>query len=98
MAKPGEAANCRLSILTSALFHRSPLPPYHHVANVDNLSARAYDTPLGEGAASRKKKPGKPGRPRKDKHAAVEEEAAAAVAEGKRVEVEDDLMSFSEIE
>ena len=53
MAKPGENSNSRLGILTSALFHRSTLPPYHHVANVDRMSGRTFDTPLGYSSLGR---------------------------------------------
>jgi hypothetical protein len=46
MAGPGETIHCKLSVITQALFHVSPLPPYHHVFNVDKSSHRTEDAPI----------------------------------------------------
>lgn len=46
MAGPGEVIHCKLSVMTQALFRVSPLPPYHHVFNVDKSSHRIEDTPI----------------------------------------------------
>lgn len=46
MAGPGHAMNGRLSILTSALFHRRPIGPYHHVPNVDKGGKRIDEIPI----------------------------------------------------
>lgn len=40
MASPGETIHCKLSVMASALFHLRPLPPYHHVPDVDKQGAR----------------------------------------------------------
>lgn len=49
MARPRETINCKLSIMTSSLFHRRPLPPYHHVPNVDKSSKRVAGSPITSG-------------------------------------------------
>jgi hypothetical protein len=46
MAGPGETIHCKLSIMTRALFHITPLPPYHHVFNIDKSFKRTTSTPL----------------------------------------------------
>lgn len=46
MARPRETINCKLSIMTSSLFHRRPLTPHHHVANVDKAGKRTSSTPI----------------------------------------------------
>jgi hypothetical protein len=46
MAGPGETIHCKLSIMTQALFHITPLPPYHHVFNVDKSSTRTESSPI----------------------------------------------------
>ncbi|RXK36699.1 hypothetical protein M231_06006 [Tremella mesenterica] len=35
MAQPGEKSYCKLSVMSQALFHLTPLPPYHHNSNPD---------------------------------------------------------------
>jgi hypothetical protein len=55
MAGPGEIIHCKLSVMTQALFNVSPLPPYHHVFNVDKSSHRIEDTPIKPPQASLKK-------------------------------------------
>ncbi|WVR05264.1 hypothetical protein IAU60_002276 [Kwoniella sp. DSM 27419] len=45
LAKPGDIIHCKLSILAQALFDIVPLPPYHHVTNVDKQSKITYDRP-----------------------------------------------------
>lgn len=52
MAGPGEIIHCKLSVMTQALFKVSPLPPYHHVFNVDKSSHRIEDTPIKPPQAS----------------------------------------------
>ncbi|WVQ98692.1 hypothetical protein IAU59_005823 [Kwoniella sp. CBS 9459] len=46
LAKPGDIINCKLSILAQALFDIVPLPPYHHVQNVDKQSKFTVDRPV----------------------------------------------------
>ncbi|KAK8869855.1 hypothetical protein IAR55_000423 [Kwoniella newhampshirensis] len=46
VAKPGDLIHCKLSILTQALFDITPLPPYHHVKNVDKQSKIVTDRPV----------------------------------------------------
>ncbi|WWD15868.1 hypothetical protein CI109_100292 [Kwoniella shandongensis] len=46
MAKPGDLIHCKLSILSQALFDITPLPPYHHVRNVDKQSKITTDRPV----------------------------------------------------
>ncbi|WVF72233.1 hypothetical protein IAT40_007045 [Kwoniella sp. CBS 6097] len=46
LAKPGDIINCKLSILAQALFDITPLPPYHHVQNVDKQSKFTVDRPV----------------------------------------------------
>lgn len=36
--------NCKLTTMTSALFHRRPLPPYHHVSHIGKSSSRISRT------------------------------------------------------
>ncbi len=38
MSKPRENARCKLSVLADALWDLTPLPPLHHVVNVDKSS------------------------------------------------------------
>jgi hypothetical protein len=38
MAQPGENARSKISVLTQLLYHIKPLPPFHHVPNVDRGS------------------------------------------------------------
>ncbi|WWC61146.1 uncharacterized protein I303_103725 [Kwoniella dejecticola CBS 10117] len=45
MAPPASIVNCKLSILTQALFDIVPLPPFHHVVNVDKQSRFTEDRP-----------------------------------------------------
>lgn len=52
MAGPGEVIHCKLSVMTQALFKVSPLPPYHHVFNVDKSSNRIEDTPIKSPAST----------------------------------------------
>lgn len=40
MAQSGETIRGKLSVLAQALFHIRPLPPYHHVPDVDKRSTR----------------------------------------------------------
>lgn len=40
MAQPGETIHCKLSVMAQALFNLRPLPPYHHVPDVDKQSTR----------------------------------------------------------
>jgi hypothetical protein len=47
MASPGETIHCKLSVMANALFHLRPLPPYHHVPDVDKQSTRT-DTSFEE--------------------------------------------------
>ncbi|TXT04881.1 hypothetical protein VHUM_03964 [Vanrija humicola] len=42
MAQSGETIRGKLSVLAQALFHIRPLPPYHHVPDVDKSSRRIY--------------------------------------------------------
>ncbi len=46
MSQPREAARSKLSVITNALFHLSPLPPLHHVANVDKTGMFTESRPL----------------------------------------------------
>ncbi|WRT67100.1 uncharacterized protein IL334_004066 [Kwoniella shivajii] len=46
VAPPGSIIHCKLSILSQALFDIVPLPPYHHVLNVDKQSKMTKDRPL----------------------------------------------------
>lgn len=49
MASPGETIHCKLSVMAGALFHLRPLPPYHHVPDVDKQGTRtdpSYDTAI----------------------------------------------------
>jgi hypothetical protein len=55
MAGPGEVIHCKLSVMTQALFRVSPLPPYHHVFNVDKSSHRIEDTPIKAPQSSKSK-------------------------------------------
>ncbi|KAK4688646.1 hypothetical protein P7C73_g1459, partial [Tremellales sp. Uapishka_1] len=41
MARPGDLLYCKLTVMANALFHVTPLPPYHHVVNIDKNS-RSY--------------------------------------------------------
>jgi hypothetical protein len=50
MAQPGETIHCKLSVLTHALFDVRPLPPYHHVPDVDKQSSRFNTVPLNDGS------------------------------------------------
>ncbi|WVW83133.1 hypothetical protein I302_105151 [Kwoniella bestiolae CBS 10118] len=45
LAPPGSVIHCKLSILAQALFDIVPLPPYHHVLNVDKQSKFTHDRP-----------------------------------------------------
>ncbi|WWC69482.1 uncharacterized protein I206_103423 [Kwoniella pini CBS 10737] len=45
MAPPSSIIHCKLSVLTQALFDIVPLPPYHHVVNVDKKSQFIEDRP-----------------------------------------------------
>ncbi|WVN86615.1 uncharacterized protein L203_101783 [Cryptococcus depauperatus CBS 7841] len=45
MAQPGDAVHNKLSIFTQALFHTTPLPPYHHVFNVDKRAKLTESIP-----------------------------------------------------
>lgn len=45
-ALPGEMINTKLSIMTRALFDLTPLPPYHHVPNVDRASKFTEGRPI----------------------------------------------------
>ena len=51
VAKPEEPARSKLSVIANALFHISPLPPLHHVVNVDKRSSRTESrfTKVGRG-------------------------------------------------
>ncbi|CAK9780182.1 S-adenosyl-L-methionine-dependent methyltransferase [Cutaneotrichosporon oleaginosum] len=56
MASPGETIHCKLSVMANALFQVRPLPPYHHVPDVDKQSTRTntdYETALRESAGAR---------------------------------------------
>ncbi|KIR54124.1 hypothetical protein I315_03181 [Cryptococcus gattii Ru294] len=44
MAQPGDKINCKLSIFASAFFHITPLPPYHHVNNIDKHSKQVTES------------------------------------------------------
>lgn len=59
MAGPREKIFCKLSVMTRALFHITPLPPYHHVYNVDKSSRRTESSAIiprtGSGAISKSK-------------------------------------------
>ncbi|WWC90073.1 uncharacterized protein L201_005006 [Kwoniella dendrophila CBS 6074] len=46
LAPPASIIHCKLSILTQALFDIVPLPPYHHVANIDKQSKFTHDRPI----------------------------------------------------
>jgi len=46
MAQPGETIHCKLSVMANALFHLRPLPPYHHVPDVDKQSTRVNTSEL----------------------------------------------------
>lgn len=46
MAGPREKIFCKLSVMARALFHITPLPPYHHVYNVDKSSRRTESRPI----------------------------------------------------
>ncbi|OCF54170.1 hypothetical protein L486_08367 [Kwoniella mangroviensis CBS 10435] len=46
LAPPGSVIHCKLSILAQALFDIVPLPPYHHVLNVDKQSRFSHDRPF----------------------------------------------------
>jgi len=46
MAKPKETVYSRLSVVSQSLFHIKPLPPFHHVPNVDKSSKRTEYSPL----------------------------------------------------
>ena len=48
MGLPGELAHCKLSIMARALFKITPLPPYHHVPNVDKKSSAVEARPFGK--------------------------------------------------
>ena len=39
MARPGELIHCKLTVMVNALFHLRPLPPYHHITNIDKQSS-----------------------------------------------------------
>lgn len=54
MARPREAINCKLSVMTSALFHRKPLTPHHHVGNIDKAGKRLSTTSISIKAGSKK--------------------------------------------
>ena len=41
-------ARCKSGVLTQALFDLTPLPPIHHVHNVDRLSLATEDRPLAK--------------------------------------------------
>jgi len=41
-------ARCRAGVLTQAMFDMTPLPPIHHVHNVDRLSLATEDRPLAK--------------------------------------------------
>lgn len=52
MAGPQEKIFCKLSVMARALFDISPLPPYHHVYNVDKSSRRTESSPIVPRTAS----------------------------------------------
>lgn len=65
MASPGETIHCKLSVMTNALFHIRPLPPYHHVPDVDKQGTRTetdYEAAL-EAARNRTKRESIPAPP-----------------------------------
>lgn len=45
MSRPTDAARSKLSVIAHALFHLEPLPPLHHVVNVDKISKITEDRP-----------------------------------------------------
>ena len=53
MAGPREKIYCKLSVMARALFHISPLPPYHHVYNIDKCSRRTESTAIGPSKSTR---------------------------------------------
>lgn len=46
MAGPREKIFCKLSVMARAMFHITPLPPYHHVHNVDKSSRNTESRPI----------------------------------------------------
>ncbi|WVQ71921.1 hypothetical protein IAR50_001463 [Cryptococcus sp. DSM 104548] len=43
---PQERMNSKMSVMTRALFHISPLPPYHHIVNIDKRGTAMSDVPI----------------------------------------------------
>ncbi|GMK56804.1 hypothetical protein CspeluHIS016_0306440 [Cutaneotrichosporon spelunceum] len=56
MASPGETIHCKLSVMANALFRLRPLPPYHHVPDVDKQSNRTDPSYAGALAAAKVRK------------------------------------------
>ncbi|BEJ15211.1 hypothetical protein CspHIS471_0409780 [Cutaneotrichosporon sp. HIS471] len=58
MASPGETIHCKLSVMAHALFHMRPLPPYHHVPDVDKQGNRtdpSYEEAVAAASARKTK-------------------------------------------
>ncbi|TYJ58086.1 hypothetical protein B9479_001182 [Cryptococcus floricola] len=41
-----ERMNSKMSVMTRALFHVTPLPPYHHIRNIDKRNTAKSDVPI----------------------------------------------------
>lgn len=70
MAAPGETIHCKLSVMANALFHLRPLPPYHHVPDVDKQSTRtdpSYEAAVEAGRQTKKGRHTIPAAPPVDK-------------------------------